>query len=81
MSYNGRIQFGLIGDFDAMSDLDSLALDLEAAIEELSAAAPKPKKARKAKPAAAKKAKKTEKADAAENGGSSAAKAEAEAKS
>jgi diacylglycerol O-acyltransferase / wax synthase len=49
MSYNGQIHFGLIGDYDAMSDLESLALDLEAAIAELSAAAPKPKrpKARK----------------------------------
>jgi diacylglycerol O-acyltransferase len=49
MSYNGQVHFGLIGDYDAMSDLESLALDLEAAIAELSAAAPKPKrpKARK----------------------------------
>ena len=50
MSYNGQIHFGLIGDYDAMADLDSLALDLEAAIADLSAAAPKRKrpKARRA---------------------------------
>jgi diacylglycerol O-acyltransferase len=38
MSYNGQIHFGLIGDYDAMADLDSLALDLEASIDELSKA-------------------------------------------
>jgi WS/DGAT/MGAT family acyltransferase len=60
MSYNGNIHFGLIGDYDAMADLDSLALDLEASIGELSKAAPgdkpgaKPRKAKKppAKPRA-----------------------------
>ena len=41
MSYNGQINFGLIGDFDAMADLDSFGLDLEAAIGEISAATPK----------------------------------------
>ena len=76
MSYNGRIQFGLIGDFDAMSDLDSLALDLEAAIDDLSATVPKPKRSRRAKKAGPKKAKK---AKAAENGDGGAPKAEAEA--
>ncbi len=35
MSYNGQVDFGLIGDYDAMSDLDSFGLDLEAAIAEL----------------------------------------------
>jgi diacylglycerol O-acyltransferase / wax synthase len=44
MSYNGNIHFGLIGDYDAMADLDSLALDLEASIGELSMAAPKGKR-------------------------------------
>jgi diacylglycerol O-acyltransferase / wax synthase len=60
MSYNGQINFGLIGDYDALADLDSLALDLEASIEELSKAAPKPKKRR----AAAKKAAKPQRAAA-----------------
>jgi len=44
MSYNGQVNFGLIGDFDAMADLESFALDLEAAIEEVVATAPKPQR-------------------------------------
>jgi diacylglycerol O-acyltransferase / wax synthase len=35
MSYDGQVDFGLIGDYDAMADLDSFGLDLEAAIAEL----------------------------------------------
>jgi WS/DGAT/MGAT family acyltransferase len=35
MSYNGQVNFGLIGDYDAMADLDSFGLDLEEAIEEI----------------------------------------------
>jgi WS/DGAT/MGAT family acyltransferase len=45
MSYNGQLNFGLIGDYDSMSDLDSFGLDLEASIAELSAAVPKRKRA------------------------------------
>jgi WS/DGAT/MGAT family acyltransferase len=52
-SYNGQLNFGLTGDYDAMSDLDSFGLDLEAAMGELSKATPKPKR-RAAKPAKAK---------------------------
>ncbi len=45
MSYNGQINFGLIGDYDAMAGLDSFALDLEATIREtVATAAPKPKR-------------------------------------
>jgi diacylglycerol O-acyltransferase / wax synthase len=45
MSYNGQVNFGLIGDYDAMAGLDSFALDLEAATEEVVATAPsKPKR-------------------------------------
>ncbi len=76
MSYNGQIHFGLIGDYDAMADLDSLALDLEAAIDDLSAAAPQRKraKARKAaKKAAAKKGSAATDKSAASNGGSAKA--------
>jgi diacylglycerol O-acyltransferase len=40
MSYNGQMNFGLIGDYDAMADLDSFGLDLEASIEETIATAP-----------------------------------------
>jgi len=52
MSYNGQLNFGLIGDYDAMADIDSLALDLEAAIDELveAAAAKKPRKRAARKP-------------------------------
>jgi WS/DGAT/MGAT family acyltransferase len=39
-SYNGQLNFGLIGDYDGMADLESFALDLEAALEEVSAATP-----------------------------------------
>jgi diacylglycerol O-acyltransferase len=39
MSYNGQINFGLIGDYDSMPDLDDLASDLEHSIEELATAA------------------------------------------
>jgi diacylglycerol O-acyltransferase / wax synthase len=38
MSYNGRLCFGLSGDWDAMHDLDEFADDLRAAIAELEAA-------------------------------------------
>ncbi|HYP55748.1 MAG TPA: wax ester/triacylglycerol synthase family O-acyltransferase [Solirubrobacterales bacterium] len=40
MSYNGQIDFGLVGDYDAMADLDSFALDLEGALSEAVATAP-----------------------------------------
>jgi diacylglycerol O-acyltransferase / wax synthase len=39
MSYDGRLAFGLLGDYDAMADLDDFAADLAHAIDELSAAA------------------------------------------
>jgi WS/DGAT/MGAT family acyltransferase len=39
MSYNGTINFGLVGDFDLMSDLDDLADDLHASLAELADAA------------------------------------------
>jgi len=39
MSYDGRIDFGLLGDFDALPDLDRLAGALRDAIAELAAAA------------------------------------------
>ena len=40
MSYNGQVNFGLVGDYDAMADLESFALDLEAALAEVVAATP-----------------------------------------
>jgi hypothetical protein len=39
MSYDGRLGFGLLGDYDAMGDLEALAEDLRAAIDELGRAA------------------------------------------
>jgi len=39
MSYDGKIFFGLLGDYDAMDDLDAFASDLRAAIAELATAA------------------------------------------
>ncbi len=39
MSYDGQVNFGLIGDYDGMPDLQDLAKDLEASIGELIEAA------------------------------------------
>jgi WS/DGAT/MGAT family acyltransferase len=39
MSYNGRVNFGLTADYDAMADVDVLAEDLKTAIAELAEAA------------------------------------------
>jgi hypothetical protein len=55
MSYDGRVDFGLIGDFDALPDLDALAGDLEASLAELVATAP-PAKQKRRKAAAKSKA-------------------------
>ena len=38
MSYDGHVFFGLLGDYDALADIDALAGDLDAAIAELAAA-------------------------------------------
>ena len=39
MSYNGHLGFGLLADYDALGDLDAIALDLEHAIRRLARAA------------------------------------------
>jgi WS/DGAT/MGAT family acyltransferase len=39
MSYNGRINFGLLGDYDALSDIGRIADGIEASLEELLALA------------------------------------------
>ena len=39
MSYDGRMDFGLVGDFDVMHDLDDFADDLYASLGELAEAA------------------------------------------
>jgi diacylglycerol O-acyltransferase / wax synthase len=48
MSYNGQVDFGLVGDYDAMADLDSFGLDLEGAVREIVDATPVPAPAKKA---------------------------------
>ena len=39
MSYDGRMDFGLVGDYDVMYDLDDLAVDLHDSLAELAEAA------------------------------------------
>jgi len=53
MSYNGRLDFGLLADYDAMPDLDDLALFLEDSLVELLEAARRHEQAAK-KPRAGK---------------------------
>ena len=49
MSYNGRMDFGLLGDYDAMDDLEVLETALRESLEELVEAAGgrKPKRRRR----------------------------------
>jgi hypothetical protein len=39
MSYNGKMNFGLLGDFDAMPDLNVVARGITDSLQELRAAA------------------------------------------
>jgi hypothetical protein len=39
MSYNGRLDFGLVGDYDLLWDIEELAEDVRAALAELAEAA------------------------------------------
>ena len=39
MSYNGRMNFGLLGDYDALPDIDAIAEGIEASLSELLALA------------------------------------------
>jgi diacylglycerol O-acyltransferase / wax synthase len=39
MSYDGRLGFGLLADFDALPDLEDIAAHLEGAIDDLARAA------------------------------------------
>jgi diacylglycerol O-acyltransferase len=56
ISYDGKLFFGLLGDYDAMDDLDDFAADLRAAIAELAGAAGVPangdRRSGRARPAA-----------------------------
>ena len=49
MSYNGQVNFGLVGDYDGMADLESFGLDLEAATTEAVATAPAKRRKRAVK--------------------------------
>ncbi len=49
MSYNGQVNFGLIGDYDAMADIDSLAHDLAESLSELASLASPPPRTRAAR--------------------------------
>jgi len=42
LSYNGQLNFGLVGDYDALADLETLADELRYSIDELAAAAGAP---------------------------------------
>jgi len=53
MSYNGRLGFGLLGDFDALPDLDEVGAALRAAIAELREASGTAKPARRRRAAKA----------------------------
>jgi diacylglycerol O-acyltransferase len=61
MSYDGHLGFGLLGDFDALPELEAIAADLKWAISSLARAAgvSKPAPKRQAKKAAARKSKST----------------------
>jgi WS/DGAT/MGAT family acyltransferase len=58
MSYNGALDYGLLGDYDALADIDVVAEGLEASLGELLAAArgergrPRPRARRTRRPAA-----------------------------
>ena len=59
MSYDGTVNFGLTADYDAMPDLEALAGDLGAALEELSDAMPAERKRKPARRPTKAKAKST----------------------
>ena len=48
MSYNGRLNYGLVGDYDAMEDLDEFRDFLGEAIDEVVASAPAQRKPKRA---------------------------------
>ncbi len=49
-SYDGQLNFGLVGDYDAMADLDSFGLDLKGAVDEVVAATPSLRRKKRAAP-------------------------------
>ncbi len=71
MSYDGHLGFGLLGDYDALPELESIARDLEWAIDSLARAAGARRKRKKpsAKAASRRKAPRAAARDASGNGG------------
>jgi len=69
ISYNGALDFGLLGDYDAMPDLEDFGAMLEESLAELLEVAGRGKRAAKAKPA---KRQKARRAGAAASGGKAA---------
>jgi diacylglycerol O-acyltransferase len=50
MSYNGKVDIGLMGDYDAIEDLDDFGGDIRESVDELRRVA-RPRRARKARAA------------------------------
>ena len=57
MSYNGRVEYGLLADFDALPDIDVIAAGIDESLAELLAATRKPRRRTQAKAKPATKAK------------------------
>jgi WS/DGAT/MGAT family acyltransferase len=53
MSYNGGIDYGLLGDYDALPDIDLIADGIDASLRELLDAAPRARRSGESKPPAA----------------------------
>jgi WS/DGAT/MGAT family acyltransferase len=70
MSYNGRLSFGLLGDYDALPDIDQIAEGIRESLDELLAIARGEHPQRRRPPAKAKKAARS-KANGRSNGGPS----------
>jgi diacylglycerol O-acyltransferase len=51
MSYNGRMNFGLLGDYDALPDIDAIAEGIEASLAELLALARRQRREAERQPA------------------------------
>lgn len=82
MSYNGHLGFGLLGDYDALPDLDAIALDLEHAVRQLARAAdvPRPRSPKEPRARSAKAPRGQTRKPTAANGAATKAKAPAKAR-
>ena len=52
MSYNGGIDYGLLGDYDALPDIDLIADGIDVSLHELLDAAPRARRSSESKPPA-----------------------------